>query len=118
MAKTRIPQQGEIWLVQFEPQVGTEIMKTRPAVVLTNDALRKLTTRIVVPVRDYKTHHAWVAYFVPLQPDAYNHLSKPSMADCSQIKSFDLGRFQKRLGMLATDLVDEIIQAVNLCIER
>ena len=31
------PRRGEVWLVAFDPAIGGEIQKTRPAVVLSND---------------------------------------------------------------------------------
>ncbi|HON48735.1 MAG TPA: type II toxin-antitoxin system PemK/MazF family toxin, partial [Kiritimatiellia bacterium] len=31
-----LPERGEIWLVRFDPSVGDEIRKERPAVVLSS----------------------------------------------------------------------------------
>jgi mRNA-degrading endonuclease toxin of MazEF toxin-antitoxin module len=46
-------QRGEIWLVNFAPQIGAEIQKHRPALVVAQ-GLMPLQTRIVVPFRDRK----------------------------------------------------------------
>jgi mRNA interferase MazF len=100
------PQRGEIWLVSFDPQVGEEIQKTRPALVLSINSMAKLKTRYVVPIRDMKDFHSAVYYYYPLQPNRENKLQKPSSADCTQAKSVSLQRFVKATGgkISASDL--------------
>lgn len=39
---------GEIWWVEFDPAIGSEIRKTRPAVILSNDAANRNLGRLVV----------------------------------------------------------------------
>ena len=44
----------EIWLVEFNPQIGSEIAKTRPAVVINNDLGENFNIKIVVPITSWQ----------------------------------------------------------------
>jgi len=45
------PRRGEVWWVSFDPSVGGEIQKTRPAIVISNDSANAALNRlIVVPI--------------------------------------------------------------------
>ena len=45
------PRRGDVWLVALDPTVGSEIRKTRPAVIVQNDhSNRTASTTIVAPV--------------------------------------------------------------------
>ena len=41
-----LPKRGEIWLVNFDPTVGAEIKKVRPAVVISSDSVRTQSCRV------------------------------------------------------------------------
>jgi mRNA interferase MazF len=39
---------GEVWWVEFDPAIGSEIRKRRPAVIVSNDAANRNLARVVV----------------------------------------------------------------------
>jgi len=41
---------GEIWLASFDPSLGAEIQKTRPAIIVSSSTLGTLPLRVVVPL--------------------------------------------------------------------
>ena len=51
------PRRGEVWLVGFDPSVGAEMQKLRPAVVMNVAGLGRLPLVIVVPITDWKPHY-------------------------------------------------------------
>ena len=40
-------QRGEVWWVEFDPSIGTEIRKTRPAIIVSNDAANRNLSRVM-----------------------------------------------------------------------
>lgn len=111
-----LPARGEIWLVRFNPQVGAEIEKMRPAVVISIDAVGRLPLRIVVPVTAWASDYANSPWMIHLRPTVGNGLAKESAADAFQVKSVSLRRFDRRLGRVTPDQLDNIAQAVALCV--
>lgn len=45
---SRAPRRGDVYWVVLDPVVGTEIRKTRPAVIVSNDSCNRHGTRVVV----------------------------------------------------------------------
>jgi len=107
---------GEIWFVNFNPSVGTEIQKVRPAVVVQVDGLSKLDRTIIVPITDWKPYFASYLWMIYLQPTEHNGLRKASCADTLQVKSVDNSRFQNYIGRLRSVDMDEIVAAIAFCV--
>jgi mRNA interferase MazF len=111
-----IPRRGEVWLVEFEPQRGAEIRKTRPAVVISVREVEILPLRIVVPLRERQPHHALYSWLIGFKPTAKNGLKKNSSADASQVKSFSTDRFVRKMGEVTESELAQVLDAVALCV--
>lgn len=111
-----IPRRGHIWQVSFEPTVGAEMAKVRPAVIMNIPEAGRLPLCIVVPVTDWKASLARFFWFVRLSPSPENGLSKESGADCFQVKSLSTRRCIRRLGKVTDEQLENIACAIALCI--
>ena len=112
-----LPKRGEIWLVNLDPTVGTEIQKTRPAIVISSDYIGKLPLKLMVPITDWKDSFALDLWHIRLDPSNENGLKKPSAADALQSRSLDTRRFIRKIGMLSASDLQEIARAIAAIIE-
>lgn len=93
------PRRAEVWWVSFDPSLGGEIHKTRPAVILSNDAANTALNRvIVVPLTSQ------VARVYPGEAlVTVNGEQRKAMAD--QIMTASKRRLKSKLGTLSrTDM--------------
>src|SRR5437588_8008649 len=116
MATVPAPRRGDIWLIDFDPSVGAEIRKIRPAVVISLDTIGRLPLRIVVPLTDWQDPFAKLPWFVHLPMSATNGLTKDSGADAFQVKSVSESRFVRCVGLVTSAQLDDIASAVAMCV--
>ncbi len=90
---------GDIWWVALDPTQGAEIRKTRPAIVITADALnRARRTVVIVPL---STGPEARPPIVVATPSAGPH----AVAVCDQLRAVDKRRLIRASGRLsASDL--------------
>jgi len=83
--------------VDLDPTRGSEVRKTRPAVVLTRNALNQVRrTVVVVPLSTGPTPRPPIVV-------ATASAETGSMAVCDQVRAIDKSRLTQRAGQLATD---------------
>jgi mRNA interferase MazF len=105
--------QGEIWLINLDPSTGSEMRKTRPAVIVNDDSLGKLPLKVIVPITDWKERYQMAVWMVQILPDEKNGLSKTSGIDCFQVRSVSEKRFVKKLGEVSSDQQVQIKAALT-----
>ena len=101
---------GSIWLIQFDPSVGTEIRKTRPGVVISGDIFNVARSKVtVLPLTSVKLNQKISAKatpaLVPIIPSKQNGLSVESLLVCVDPATFDKQRFIRCFGQLESNLL-------------
>jgi mRNA interferase MazF len=85
---------GEVWWVDFEPAIGSEIRKTRPAVIVSNDSANRYLTRVqVIPLTSNVTH-------VYPSETVITLAGQKSKVMADQIMTADKARLKSMLGRL------------------
>lgn len=105
------PRRGEVFWVSFDPSLGGEIRKTRPAVVLSNDAANRNLNRLVMVPLSSRVEHLYPGE--ALVTIAGRH--SKAMAD--QIATVSKLRLQRKLGRLADADMARVEAAVLLHLE-
>lgn len=114
--KAPAPLRGEIWWVNFDPSLGEEIRKLRPALVVGLNELGRTGLRIIVPVTKDKGRYRKAPWFFRLRATKGNSLTVDSEVDASQVKSISVQRFKERIGTVTAAQLSEIVEGIALCI--
>lgn len=103
---------GEVWLINLDPTIGAEIKKTRPAVIVNDDAIGLLPLKVIVPITEWKERYSVAPWMVQVLPASENGLAKTSAADTFQIRCLAQERFVRKLGHLAPPTMESIGRAL------
>ena len=109
------PQRGEIWIVNFDPSVGAEIKKSRPALMLQNDIAKEHSPITIVAAITSKFDEKLYPTEVPI-PQGEGGLEQVSVALLNQIRSVDKRRLIKKLGILRNETMRDIETALKISI--
>jgi mRNA interferase MazF len=119
VSDTTVPllRRGQIVLVSFDPAVGSEARKTRPAVVVSNNTANAAALRspgatvTVVPVTSRTTKVFPFQVRLPAEATGLDHDSK---AQAEQVRTVAVARITKPVGWVPTELMGAIDEALRL----
>ena len=104
----KYPEKGDIYWVSFDPSQGTEIQKTRPAVVVSNNMLNKNLNRVIV---------------APITSNVKNIFDfdcavtvgkKKGKVMLDQLRSIDKSRLKKRSGTVSATTLEKLDEALKI----
>lgn len=99
---------GEVWWVEFDPSIGSEIRKTRPAIILSNDAAnRNLARVVVIPMSSN------VARLYPGEA-LVTVVGTQSKAMADQIMAADKVRLKSRVGVVSREEMERVEEAIKV----
>ena len=107
------PKRGDIYLVNFDPTVGAEIRKTRPALVIQNDIGNEYSPITIVAAITSKFGEPPYPTEVIMEPEE-SGLSLRSAVVLNQIRSVDRQRLVKRVGRARARTMDRVDQAIQI----
>ena len=98
---------GDVWWVNFEPSIGGEIRKKRPAIIISNNASNKFLNRVqVIPITS-NTDRLFPS-------EAYVTIAgKKGKAMADQLATVSKQRLSKRIGSVSNDEMDMVAEAIK-----
>jgi mRNA interferase MazF len=107
---------GDIYWVDLEPVRGSEANKTRPAVIVSNDAANRAAERSrggVVTIVPITSNTDRVFPFQVLLRAADCGLGSDSKAQAEQVRSVAAVRLRQRIGVVPRELLGELDAALR-----
>ncbi len=105
---------GEIYLCMFDPTVGHEIRKTRPALIIQNDIGNRYSPLTIVAALTSKVSPVPYPVEVVIEPTSANGLDIVSSIRLNQIRAVDRRRLIRRLGVLDAKTMAKVEDAIKV----
>ncbi len=101
-------ERGEVWWINFDPSVGGEIKKKRPAVIVSNDVSNKFLNRVQVVPLTSKTGRLYPSEALVI----FNGKESKAMVD--QLATVSKLRLFKRSGVLSEEDMQRIGETIKI----
>ncbi|MGC2258246.1 MAG: type II toxin-antitoxin system PemK/MazF family toxin [Candidatus Sulfotelmatobacter sp.] len=102
------PRRGEVWWVAFDPSLGGEVQKTRPAIIVSNNGANMALNRlIVVPLTSQIAKVYAGQTMVTLN-------GEPRKAMADQLTTASKKRLRSKLGEISTNDIASVERAILL----
>ena len=109
MAQVRkLPRRGDVFWVTLDPTVGSEIKKTRPAVIVSNNSCNTFGSRVVVLPLTSNVDSLYPGEAMVVVN------GKPARVLGDQIRSLDKSRLQSRIDTLSQDELAAVDEAIRI----
>jgi mRNA interferase MazF len=112
--KVDLLRRGEIYLCSFDPTVGHEIKKTRPALVIQNDVGNRYSSLTIVAAITSAVSVVPYPIEVVIEPTATTGLETRSSIRLDQIRSVDRQRLVRRLGVVDSATMTKVDEALKI----
>ncbi|MEI7783537.1 MAG: type II toxin-antitoxin system PemK/MazF family toxin [Betaproteobacteria bacterium] len=99
---------GEVWWVELDPSVGSEVHKTRPAVIVSNDSANRNLARVVVVPLTSNTQRLYPGEAMVMVD------GQPSKAMADQIMAADKLRMKSQLGAIGKADMQAVEDAIRV----
>jgi mRNA interferase MazF len=106
----RVPRRGDVYWVALDPTLGSEIQKTRPAVIISNNSCNAFGVRVVVLPLTSNVDSLYPGEALVTVK------GKPSRALGDQIRSLDKSRLRSKIEALSQDELAAVEEAIRITI--
>ncbi|MBI2119665.1 MAG: type II toxin-antitoxin system PemK/MazF family toxin [Elusimicrobia bacterium] len=107
------PKRGEVYFVNFDPTIGSEIRKTRPALILQNDLANRYSPITIVAAITSRFDKNLYPTEVHIS-SAEGGLNKDSVVLLNQVRTIDKQRLVRKLGNIHSQTLKRVDKALKI----
>ncbi len=114
-ARKVVPRRGDVFVVSFDPTLGAEIQKTRPALIVQNDIANRFSPITIVAAITSQSGSRLYPTDIRLTPPE-GGLDRDSVVLLNQIRSIDRERLIRRLGRVSAETMRHVDRALAISV--